>query len=75
MVARLVPSQRRRLLLEQRAENCRVLRLIAVPAAWLPVLKDMLNHAVCVAYGWEYDVLDDEEDILRRLLALNLERA
>jgi hypothetical protein len=30
---------------------------------------------VCDAYGWPYDVLDDEEDILRRLLALNLERA
>jgi hypothetical protein len=30
---------------------------------------------VCHAYGWEYDVLDDDEEILRRLLALNLERA
>lgn len=30
---------------------------------------------MCNAYGWEYAVLDDEEEILRRLLALNLERA
>jgi len=34
-----------------------------------------LDEAVCDAYGWEYDVLADEEAILRRLLALNLERA
>ncbi|MCY3797195.1 MAG: hypothetical protein OXG84_05275 [Chloroflexi bacterium] len=34
-----------------------------------------LDEAVCDAYGWDYDVLDDEEEILRRLLALNLERA
>ena len=34
-----------------------------------------LDEAVCDAYGWEYDVLDNEEEILRRLLALNLARA
>jgi hypothetical protein len=34
-----------------------------------------LDCAVCDAYGWEYAVLDDEEEILRRLLALNLARA
>ena len=34
-----------------------------------------LDEAVCDAYGWGYEVLDDEEEILRRLLALNLERA
>jgi hypothetical protein len=33
-----------------------------------------LDRAVCDAYGWEYGVLDDEGEILRRLLALNLER-
>ncbi|MDE2908564.1 MAG: class I SAM-dependent DNA methyltransferase, partial [Chloroflexota bacterium] len=34
-----------------------------------------LDRAVCDAYGWEVAILDDEEEILRRLLALNLERA
>ena len=34
-----------------------------------------LDEAVCDAYGWEYALLDDEEKILRRLLALNLARA
>ncbi len=34
-----------------------------------------LDRAVCAAYGWEVAILDDEEEILRRLLALNLERA
>jgi hypothetical protein len=38
-------------------------------------LHTALNRAVCDAYGWPYDVLDDEEEMLRRLLALNLERA
>jgi type II restriction/modification system DNA methylase subunit YeeA len=51
-----------------------------VPAAgdFAPRLDELhtaLDHAVCDAYGWEYAVLDDEEEILRRLLALNLERA
>ncbi|MBI5961810.1 MAG: class I SAM-dependent DNA methyltransferase [Chloroflexi bacterium] len=51
-----------------------------VPAAgdFAPRLMDLhaaLDRAVCDAYGWEYAVLDDEEEILRRLLALNLERA
>ncbi|MBI5960257.1 MAG: hypothetical protein HY866_16070, partial [Chloroflexi bacterium] len=51
-----------------------------VPAAgdFAPRLMDLhaaLDQAVCDAYGWEYAVLDDEEEILRLLLALNLERA
>jgi len=41
----------------------------------LAELHDALDRAVCAAYGWESDVLEDEEEILRRLLALNLERA
>ena len=41
----------------------------------LDELHRALDEAVCDAYGWEYGVLDDEEEILRRLLALNLERA
>jgi hypothetical protein len=38
-------------------------------------LHAALDRAVCDAYGWPHEVLDDEEDMLRRLLALNLERA
>jgi hypothetical protein len=41
----------------------------------LDELHTALDRAVCDAYGWEYDILADEEEILRRLLALNLERA
>ncbi|MDE2854559.1 MAG: N-6 DNA methylase [Chloroflexota bacterium] len=43
-----------------------------------PRLDEMhraLDEAVCDAYGWGYAVLEDEEEILRRLLALNLARA
>jgi hypothetical protein len=41
----------------------------------LDVLHTALDLAVCAAYGWEPDVLVDEEAMLARLLALNLERA
>lgn len=41
----------------------------------LDTLHTTLDKAVCDAYGWPHEVLNDEEEILRRLLALNLERA
>ncbi|HEX2905973.1 MAG TPA: DNA methyltransferase, partial [Phototrophicaceae bacterium] len=41
----------------------------------LDELHTALDRAVVAAYGWPEAVLADEEDILRRLLALNLERA
>ncbi|MGJ3241201.1 MAG: class I SAM-dependent DNA methyltransferase, partial [Anaerolineae bacterium] len=41
----------------------------------LAELHDALDQAVCSAYGWEPDMLQDEEAILRHLLALNLARA
>ena len=40
---------------------------------WLANLHDTLDAAVCAAYGWPADIAD--EDMLERLLALNLERA
>ncbi|MDX2138461.1 MAG: hypothetical protein SF123_10235 [Chloroflexota bacterium] len=48
-----------------------------VPAAadFAPRVDDLhraLDAAVCAAYGWEAAVLQDEEEMLRRLLALNL---
>lgn len=43
------------------------------PPTWLLQLHEKLNAAVAAAYGWLADLTDDE--ILERLLALNLERA
>ncbi|MCL4878243.1 MAG: hypothetical protein KJ064_16400 [Anaerolineae bacterium] len=40
----------------------------------LEVLHRQLDEAVCAAYGFDPAVLDDEEAILRELLALNLRR-
>ena len=40
----------------------------------LDELHRTLDAAVCDAYGWDEAVLDDDEEILRRLLALNLAR-
>ncbi|MBN2391702.1 MAG: hypothetical protein JXR84_13335 [Anaerolineae bacterium] len=40
---------------------------------WLALAHKKLDKAIFVAYGWPYDLSDDE--ILERLLALNLERA
>ena len=41
--------------------------------AWLDNVHRALDAAVAAAYGWNADLTDDE--ILSRLLALNLERA
>jgi len=40
---------------------------------WLDLVHRTLDNAVLDAYGWPHDLTD--EDILRRLLQLNLERA
>ena len=40
---------------------------------WLDLAHRKLDHAVLDAYGWPHDITD--EQILERLLALNLERA
>jgi hypothetical protein len=40
---------------------------------WLRLAHEGLDKVVFVAYGWEYPL--EDEEILRRLLALNLERA
>ena len=53
-------------------------RVVAAAGDFAPrlaELHDALDRAVCDAYGWPHEVLRDEEDILRRLLALNQERA
>lgn len=40
----------------------------------LDTLHTALDAAVCAAYGWDVSILQDEEAILRELLALNLAR-
>jgi hypothetical protein len=40
---------------------------------WLDLAHQKLDHAVLDAYGWPHNISDEE--ILERLLALNLERA
>jgi len=40
---------------------------------WLDLAHRRLDAAVCDAYGWPHDIADEE--ILERLLALNLARA
>ena len=54
------------------------IRVKPAAADFAPRLDELhraLDIAVCAAYGWELAVLDDEEELLRRLLALNLARA
>lgn len=54
------------------------IRVPAAAADFAPRLDELhpaLDMAVCDAYGWPHEILGDEEEILRRLLALNLERA
>jgi len=44
--------------------------------AWLDMAHKQLDQAVAAAYGWtDYTPEMADEEILRRLLALNLERA
>jgi hypothetical protein len=44
--------------------------------AWLKAAHETLDAAVATAYGWtDYTPAMPEEDILQRLLALNLARA
>ena len=41
--------------------------------SWLRDAHERLDRAVLAAYGWPFDITDD--DLLARLLALNLERS
>ena len=55
-------------------EKMRVKDAAADFAPRLDELHNTLDRAVCDAYGWPYEILNDDEEILRLLLALNLER-
>ena len=41
--------------------------------SWLELAHEKLNRAIHTAYGWDYPL--SNEEILEKLLALNLERA
>jgi hypothetical protein len=56
-------------------EKMRVKDAAADFAPRLDDLHNTLDRAVCDAYGWPHEVLNDDEEILRLLLALNLERS
>jgi hypothetical protein len=44
--------------------------------AWLDAAHKTLDNAVAAAYGWtDYTASMTDEEILKRLLALNLQRA
>ena len=43
------------------------------PAYTLKLAHDRLDQAVAAAYGWDWPL--GEDDVLARLLALNLERS
>ncbi|MYA92606.1 MAG: hypothetical protein F4Y30_04205 [Chloroflexi bacterium] len=54
------------------------MRVKPAAADFAPRLDELhraLDRAVCSAYGWERSALEDDEELLRRLLALNLARA
>ena len=58
--------------------GCDSMKTKAAAANFAPRLDELhraLDDAVCAAYGWDTAILADEEAMLRRLLALNLERA
>jgi type II restriction/modification system DNA methylase subunit YeeA len=42
---------------------------------WLINAHRTLDESVCAAYGWDVSVLDNDDEILARLFALNQERA
>ena len=55
-----------------RLEDRTLTKLYNAPPAWLTNAHAKLDAAVCAAYGWPATVADD--DLLARLLALNLAR-
>lgn len=51
-------------------------KLYNLSPAWLTMAHQQLDHAVAAAYGWtDYTADMPDEEILKRLLALNLEHS
>ncbi|MDQ3691817.1 MAG: class I SAM-dependent DNA methyltransferase, partial [Chloroflexota bacterium] len=59
--------------LDEELERRTLTNLYNERPSWLAQAHDRLDHAVLDAYGWPADI--DTDDLLARLLALNLERA
>jgi type II restriction/modification system DNA methylase subunit YeeA len=57
----------------EKLKDCTLTKLYNKRPAWLDLAHKKLDAAVAAAYGWPVDLSDDQ--ILERLLALNLERA
>ena len=57
----------------RRAEERTLTNLYNARPTWLDLAHRHLDAAICDAYGWPHDIADEE--ILERLLALNLARA
>ena len=53
--------------------KCTLTNLYNARPTWLALAHEKLDKAVLDAYGWPHDISDEE--ILEKLLALNLERA
>jgi hypothetical protein len=58
---------------EQELKKRTLTNLYNARPTWLALAHEALDKAVFDAYGWPHDLVDEE--ILARLLALNLERA
>ena len=58
---------------EQELKKRTLTNLYNVRPTWLDLAHQKLDQAVLEAYGWPHDL--DDEEILEKLLALNLERA
>lgn len=55
------------------APGASLTNLYNAPPTWLELAHRKPDEAVLDAYGWPHDL--DDEEILRRLLELNLEQA
>jgi len=60
-------------LIEAEKKKCTLTNLYNARPTWLDLAHKRLDEAVFAAYSWKSDLSDDE--ILEKLLALNLERA
>ena len=61
---------------ESELKKCTLTNLYNARPAWLQLAHEALDKAVAAAYGWhDYIPAMEDEEILRRLLALNRQRA
>jgi hypothetical protein len=73
LMAQALDAQRREWLGDISEPERTLAALYRVHPTWLQQMHTLLDEAVAAAYGWPADLPDD--DVIRRLLALNHERA